>query len=354
MKRRFKNLPYIRYSNVYEEINSLLSVAKGKTYLSVCSGFDNTLALLLNNPSKIVCFDYNKTQIYLAKLKMASFKYLNYEELLLFFGVNSNKNLRLDLYNKISKHLEREVKEYFDKNIDIIKIGLIYSGKFEYYLSKFKHYVLPFTCSKKLIKKLLFASTLDEQRKYYDKFNNKRLNFLFKIFFSKKVMSRLGRDKEYFKEMEIDLASNLKKRVDLGFYNVLNTTNPYMQYIFLGKFITLPEYLKKENFDIIRSNINKITLCVCDFKEALKMEKYDFLNLSDIFEYMSKEETKECEELILNNTNNHATIVFWNMMVERSFTNDAFKIIDSDQAFIKERPFFYQALRRYEKYESNR
>ena len=72
------------------------------------------------------------------------------------------------------------------------------------------------------------------------------------------------------------------------------------------------------------------------------------------FEYMSKEETKECEELILNNTNNHATIVFWNMMVERSFTNDAFKIIDSDQAFIKERPFFYKALRRYEKYESNR
>ena len=49
MKKRFKRKPYIRYSNVYEEINSLLRVASGKTYLSVCSGFDNTLALLLNN-----------------------------------------------------------------------------------------------------------------------------------------------------------------------------------------------------------------------------------------------------------------------------------------------------------------
>ena len=36
-------------------------------------------------------------------------------------------------------------------------------------------------------------------------------------------MSKLGRDKAYFKEIKVDLASNLKSRIDLGFNNVLNT-----------------------------------------------------------------------------------------------------------------------------------
>lgn len=349
MKKRFKRKPYIRYSNVYEEINSLLSVASGKTYLSVCSGFDNTLALLLNNPEKIVSFDYNETQIYLAKLKLAAFKFLTYQEMLLFFGINSTKKIRLILYDKIYNYLDSDVQEYFNKNIDIIKDGLIYAGKFEYYLSKFKQFVLPFTSSKKFVIKFMNASSLAEQRLLYKKFNNRRLNILFKIFFSKKVMSYLGRDKDYFKEIKVDLASNLKLRVDKGFNNVLNINNPYMQYIFLGKFISLPEYLKEENFEHIKTNLDKIELHICDFKDALKMNKYDFLNLSDIFEYMSEEETSYCEKLIIDNTNTDATIVFWNMMVERKFSSDHFEEIDSEKALLEERPFFYQALRRYKK-----
>ena len=70
-----------------------------------------------------------------------------------------------------------------------------------------------------------------------------------------------------------DLATSLKKRVDLGFNNVLNRTNPYMQYVVLGKFNTLPDYLKEENYEIIKSNLHKIELVCADFKEAIKMYK---------------------------------------------------------------------------------
>ena len=83
--------------------------------------------------------------------------------------------------------------------------------------------------------------TIEEQKEIYIKFNNKRFIKLFNIFFSQKIMSKLGRDKAYFKEIKVDLASNLKSRIDLGFNNVLNKDNPYMQYIVLGKFITLPQ-----------------------------------------------------------------------------------------------------------------
>lgn len=350
MKKRFKKSPHIRYSNCYEDTSSLLEIADGKKYLSVCSGLDNTLALLLKNPDKIICFDYNITQIYLAKLKIASFKYLDYLELLKFFGIDSTVKDRLNIYNEIRNYLDNDVKSYFDEFKDIIKVGLIYAGKFEYYLTKFKKYVLPFTHSKKTITAFMNAKTIEEQKYIYNsKFNNKRLNLLFKIFFSKKVMSKLGRDKTYFKYVNTNLALNLKQRVNLGFNNVLNIDNPYMQYIILGKFISLPLYLQFENFNIIKSNIEKIELVNQDFEEVLKKDKYDFLNLSDIFEYMDEEKMPNLEKLIYEHTTNNAKIVFWNMMVKRNFNLGLFKEINSEEAFKKEKPFFYQKLWRYQK-----
>ena len=68
---------------------------------------------------------------------------------------------------------------------------------------------------------------------------------------------------------------------------------------------------------------------------------------------MSEEETLNCEQQIALNVNKNATVVFWNMMVERKFKTNSFIEIDSYNDFIKERPFFYQALRRYKKNEYN-
>lgn len=349
MPKRFKEKPYIRYSNVYEEINSLLNVAQGDIYLSVASGFDNTLALLKNNPKKIVAFDYNIAQIFLAKLKMSAFKHLTYKELLSFMGIESNKKERLELYSKLSMYLDDDVKNYFNKHIDNIKVGLVNAGKFEYYLRLFKKNILPITHSKKIVKKFMNATSIEEQRKIYIKFNNKRFKKLFKLFFSERVMSHIGREKEYFKYNESNLATFLKERVDLGFNNVLNIENPYIQYVVLGKFISLPEYLKEENYELIKQNLDKIELHHKEFSEVIKLYKYDFLNLSDIFEYMNIEEVSKCEEEILENTNQSGRVVFWNMMVPRSFKNPSFKELDSYDDFLKERPFFYQKLYRYEK-----
>lgn len=350
MKKRFKESPHIRYANVYEDVNSLLSVFKKGIYLSIASGGDNTFGLLLNNPKKIVAFDYNITQIYLVKLKMHAFKSLEYKEMLAFFGINSSIKERINLFNKIKDTLEKDVYNYFNNHLDIIKDGLIYCGKFEHYLNLFKKYILPLTHTKRFIKRFMNASSIDEQRILYKKFDNVRFRMLFKIFFSKTVMSSLGRDKTYFKYLDKDLAKNLKERIDLGFNNVLNKENPFMQYIILGKFITLPEYLKEENFNYIKSNLDKITLVCDEFSNVLMMEKYDFLNLSDIFEYMDEATTLALEEKIYNQTNAKAIVVFWNMMVNRKFMGKYFKEIDSKDAFIKERPFFYQKLYRYTKW----
>ena len=80
---------FIRYANCWEDANLLLDVLdiEKKTGLSVLSGGDNTLAMLIKNPKKIVAFDINKTQIHLFNLKKAGFKNLDYDELIDLLGI---------------------------------------------------------------------------------------------------------------------------------------------------------------------------------------------------------------------------------------------------------------------------
>lgn len=353
--KRFNEIPYLHYANCYEEFDVLLATASGGRYLSVCSGFDNTLALLITNPQKIYTFDYNIVQIYFAKLKLVAFKILTYPEVLLFLGLNSNKSQRIKLYEKLKPYLEQEVKTYFDNHLEMIEEGLIFAGKFEYYLQKFHKYILPLVNSKKTINQFMNASTIEEQREIYQKkFNNLFFKLLFKIFFSKKVMAKLGREKSYFAYANIPLSKTLKNRIDLGFNNVLNQDNFFMQYIIEGTFKTLPTYLQEKNFEIIKNNLDKIEFIHGDIYKVFeitkeKQLKFDFFNLSDIFEYMSEEQTLKHEEMIAQMANLQAKVVFWNMIVPRKFQTSLFKELKSYELFLKEKPFFYQKLWRYEK-----
>ena len=81
----------------------------------------------------------NKEQIYIAKLKIAAIKTLNFEEFIQFLGFNSYDN-RLNLFNKIKSNLTNEEIEYWKNHNNFIDRGIIHCGKFERYLEKFRRY----------------------------------------------------------------------------------------------------------------------------------------------------------------------------------------------------------------------
>lgn len=347
-----KNTDYtfIRYSNCWEDTDILikgLDIKENEIGLSIASGGDNTLALLTKNPKMIYAFDLNKTQLYCLELKMLCFKMLTYEETISFLGINDDYN-RLTIYEKIKNNLSNEAKEYFDNNLNILSNGIIHAGKFENYFHLFKHYITPLFASKKTLYNFSQMTDTKKQKVFYDqRINNRRLKLLFKIYFGSKIIGRLGRDKNFYKYVEDknDSSKDIKLRFEYGISNTINKTNPYLNYILNNNFSmnSLPVYLKKENYNIIKKNIDKISIIYGDLL-SLKNLKFDFFNLSDIFEYMSEKDFHLNIDKIRELSNNDARIAYWNMQNKRYIKeNDIILDKDlSDQLFKENKSYFYR------------
>ena len=83
----------INYSQCWEDPEILMKALNINTddiVLSVTSGGDNTIALLLSNPQKVIAIDLNPAQNYLLELKLAATKVLSYDEYLSFLGITES------------------------------------------------------------------------------------------------------------------------------------------------------------------------------------------------------------------------------------------------------------------------
>ncbi|MCL2821850.1 MAG: BtaA family protein [Firmicutes bacterium] len=352
MNKEFKTEPYIRYANCYEDPKTLLKlVGEKKSVLSIASGGDNCLALLTApNIKSITIFDKNPAQLCLTKLKFAAFKYLSHKDVLVLLGIIKGDSAAV--YNSLRTKLDLDTKNYFDSRLKLIsKIKLVNCGKFEYYLKKVRKIAIRLTQNKKNIKRFMNMPTDMQKDFYLNKINNRRWRFVAKRFFSKKTVARLGRDKDFFKYADADLHKAITDRILLCFDNVPNQENTYLQYTVYGRFVKLPFYLQKENFDIIKANIDKALFVLGDVSTVFSLNtNFDFFNLSDIFEYMDKEAAKQNEAMIAFCASQNAVIVFWNMLVDRQFLSEKFLPMCQDkiyQLYKNEEAYYYQALKVY-------
>ena len=157
-----KKFSFIRYSNCWEDTDILLdalNIGENETGLSIASAGDNTLAMLIKNPVRVYAFDINKTQLYCLELKIACFKNLTYEETLSFLGVGRCD--RISVYKRLEGSLTPEARRYFEKNMKLIKKGIIHTGKFESFFWVFRNFVIPVVCGQK--KFSAFAKTDDRE-----------------------------------------------------------------------------------------------------------------------------------------------------------------------------------------------
>jgi len=74
---------------------------------------------------------------------------------------------------------------------------------------------------------------------------------------------------------------------------------------------------------------------------------YDFMNLSDIFEYMDNSKMPYYSDLIAQHLNKDGIVAFWNMMNVRSLSS--LKRISGKNEYLKDRAFFYRDFLVYEK-----
>lgn len=130
----------------------------------------------------------------------------------------------------------------------------------------------------------------------------------------------------------------------MGIKYVLNGDNPYLNYVLLNRYRTLPFYLKEDNYDKIKKNINNINIHYATFDDMLD-NKYDFMNLSDIFEYMPEDTMEKYSKKINECLNINGRVCYWNMMNTRTRTltriNDL-KDLERDRALYYKDFLVYQ------------
>ena len=344
---------FIRYANCWEDTNILLDALEieGKVGLSVLSGGDNTLALLIKNPKKIVAFDINETQIHLFNLKKAGFKVFDYSDLIALLGIYDTSR-SYDLFLKLEGKMDEGSFRYFASHPQLIKKGVINTGKFEGYFQMFKKYVVPLFATKRQILKLTSFKDIEKQKDYYENvINNRRLNFIFNAFFGFRVMGKFGRDKSFYDNVEDKQNSGqkLREHFDYGITHVPNYDNPYINYILTNKFEKrcLPVYLQEKNFNPIKNRIDKIEIRQTDLMGI--DGKFDFFNLSDIFEYMDDDTFLQNAQKLYSLSKRSSKIAYYNMQGKKYLDESNFELLkkDSDEYTKKMQAYFYNEFLLY-------
>lgn len=355
------NKDVINYSQCWEDPDILikaLNINAGDIVLSVTSGGDNTIALLLFNPQKIIAVDLNPAQNYLLEFKLAAAKGLSYDEYLSFLGV-VNSSSRRDSFSKVKRYLAPETSFWWSNHRAMIEKGIINSGRFEKFLNLFRRYLLPLVHSSKTVTQFLTVSSLEEQRDFYEnRWNTKRWRMYFRLATSSYILKYLARQVGMFKYAKMKIVSDeYLKRLKSNLHNVPIASNYFLYYCLTGSFSkSLPIYLQEENYKIIKKNkIFNLSIVRNDILTHLRStpeNSYSKYSLSDIFEALSDQQINALWKEIIRTAKKGAIVVYWDNLLPRPVPSQFSDIVKVEKQLQRkllhqDRVFFYGGLHIY-------
>jgi len=315
----------IRYGQCWEDADVLLealAISPGDVCVSIASAGDNTLALLARSPGRVIALDLSPAQLACLELRVAAYRTLSHPELLELLGSHPSVR-RAELYERCRSQLSDSVRTFWDERHGAVESGIAGSGKFEHYFALFRRRVLPLIHSHAMVERLLQPRTLDERADFYARqWDTIRWRLLFRIFFSRFVMGRLGRDPHFFDYVDGSVADRILERGRYALVELDPAQNPYLQWILTGAHPSaLPFALRPENFEPIRRNLDRLEWhCTTleqflDEHRELRVDRY---NLSDIFEYMSAAHYASLLTRLVRAGRSGTRLAYWNMLAPRS------------------------------------
>jgi S-adenosylmethionine-diacylglycerol 3-amino-3-carboxypropyl transferase len=315
----------VRYAQCWEDADVLveaLDIRPGDVCLSIASAGDNALALLTRHPSHVIALDLSPAQLACVELRVAAYRVLEHTELLELIGSTPSRRRR-ELYGRCRPLLGAEARAFWDAHPADVANGIGGAGRFERYFGLFRHYVLPLIHRRPQIEAMLRGGPLDARRTFYRReWDTSRWRLLFRVFFSRFVMGRMGRDPSFFAYVEGSVSDRILGRAKHAVTELDPAANPYLQWIMTGRHTTaLPMALRREHFDTIRANLDRLEWrcqSVEDFLASREPRSVDRFNLSDIFEYMSPENYHRLLEQIVAGARPGGRLAYWNMLAPRS------------------------------------
>jgi len=346
----------IRYANCWEDSALLVEALRpepGRRILSIASAGDNSLHLLAHG-AEVIAADLNLTQLACVELRVAAVRQLEDQAALAFLGFYPMEN-RLAVYNGLRDALTVASRAFWDANPEGIRAGVIHAGKFEHYFRLFRTRLLPLVHPRQRVEALLQPRDEAAREHFYEhEWHNRRWRWLFKLFFSRFMMGRLGRDPEFFRYVEGSVADRILVRSRYALTQLETHNNPYLRYIMTGDFKTaMPDWTQPGILEGIRNYADRLTLFHGGIEDAAARygtPGFDGYNLSDIFEYMDEESGTLLYGRLLAQARPGARLAYWNMLVPRHcpsrFADRVSPLDDlASRLFARDRAFFYSAIR---------
>ncbi len=259
---------------------------------SITSGGCNLLTFLIDNPEKIIALDLNASQNHLLNLKICVFRSLDYGEMLKFIGYEPDKR-RLKIYQNIKGQMPSDSIDYWDTQLNKIQQGIIHSGRYENYMHLLKKWIDRIMGST-LFNQLLQLNGREERLDFYErKWNNYKWKSFTRIFLSRWVMTLLF-TKAFFEQLETNFSfgDHFRNQTKRALVNLPLKENYFLNYILSGNYYSreyLPPYLRKNNFNLIKSRLDRIEIITdsCEsFFASLPDNFITKFNFSNIFEWM--------------------------------------------------------------------
>jgi S-adenosylmethionine-diacylglycerol 3-amino-3-carboxypropyl transferase len=346
----------IRYAQCWEDADVLveaLAPAAGQTLVSIASAGDNTLALLTGSPARVVAVDLSPAQLACLELRVAAYRALPYAGVLQLLGSRPSPD-RGALYTRCRNQLSSDARSFWDAHGNDLAAGIGGAGKFERYFALFRRRVLPLVHSRARVQRLLAGGPRDAREAFYrDEWDTRRWRWMFRVFFSRAVMGRLGRDPAFFAHVEGSVASRILTRTRHALTALDPAANPYLHWILRGTHgDALPLALRAEHFDTIRANLDRLEWHCGDLGSALDRlgpGSVHGANLSDIFEYMSLDEYRRQLDRLCVALAPGGRLAYWNMLAPRRRPDDMAAVLRplddlAARLHAQDKAFFYSAF----------
>jgi S-adenosylmethionine-diacylglycerol 3-amino-3-carboxypropyl transferase len=306
--------------------------------------------MLRCDPERVIAVDLNPAQIACLELKVSAFRLLEHEEVRELLG-SLPSHRRDQLYRRVRPSLSADGRAYWDARPDLITMGIGEAGQFEGYFRLFRTRVLPWVHPQDRVARLLLGGTRSARQAFYDRaWDTWRWRLVFRAFFSRLVMGRLGRDPSSFRYVGNDVAGRLLARTRYALTALNPADNPYVQWILTGRqTFALPCALRPGDFAAIRANLDRLEWHCCSLEDWLASHEgrtIDRYNLSDIFEYMSPDAYARLLERLVRAGRPGGRLAYWNLLAERRRPVDLADRLHPMTALArrlhaKDRAFFY-------------
>ena len=336
-----------------------LRVGPNMRIATVASGGCNALTFLLHDPELVYAFDYNLTQVWTLKLKVAAFRALDHAAMLELFGVRPSDRRRM-LVEATVQELAPDARQYWLSREDLVEQGLLGLGRYERFVRAFRK-LLRLIQGRRRIESLFDVRDQQERVEFFEgTWNSRAWRLLFKAFFNKTVLSRRGLSPEYFTfdDGSTSFADSFARRTRHALTELPVRDNPFLAQYTRGAYLDeehLPDYLREENFDLLRTRLDRLVVEQNDVRNLVDRygpSTFDAICLSNVFELMSESETQEVLQKLAPCLVPGGRMTLRNLMIPRSVQGDLASQLVLDEPLsrallLKDRSFVYRSLQVY-------